>query len=989
MATQLALAAPSTATAGVAFTLTVTAQDSTGHTASGYSGTVTLSSSAGADIAPTSVLLTNGTGMVSVTLTAAGSQTLTAATSGLTSALATVSVAPGPLAEYLVSTLSGGPSIMAGTFFVVQVQAADQFGNAISNYSGPPTVNASLNPASTSSFPLTVTMAGSGLGLALAKVKTAGTYTITAAAGTYSGTSSSFTVTPAAPTKLAFASPPTSTPTGVTLVPVTVDILDAFGNLVTSDSTDAVTLGIASGPGAPGFTAGSTTTVMAHNGVATFSNLTLVTPGSYTLSEVVPTLYTGPNSSAFQVIPLQVVPGSFAPSSSGFALQFNAPFLVNSMTPVLYGAGFGTSAPVPSVTLTQTGDAGGNPVHNLISGSLVLNPGAAGTTSSLTFVATNTSLLVDNGSPILPDGTYTAVIRSSAATDGFQALNPGGGFLDGLSSGTPGSGDYTTTFTVNAAANHDDVVWVPATADGPGQPLEAPGNNQAGGGYPIYLDSTGNVTKAFLTVTYDPTLLNVTAVSGAGFNALAGSFAGHLVLEYTGPALPAGTQTPIGFLTATVPAGTTSSPMPYRAKDLIHLSAVSLNFGAVPVTTSDALHLVAYVGDADGNGAYSSNDAVLITRTAIQVDSGFAAYPLVDPVIVADTDGSGFIPANAALQVNEAGVGFPTGNLPSPPIPSGTVFQPIANNVDPTLSIPAHLEIGADGVVSVPVNIDEPDPAGSTGLIEGHLALTYDPREFNVSAADVQLGSLLKTASGWSIVSTINHETGQIGIALSSDTPIRGSVGGSLVTIGFHVVGRIANPSSITLVASTSPNGQRVTTELEDAQGTFTLTFDGTSASYLSAVGMPKPALDRASENSSAVHRPEPSDAAAGEAISLTLTASVSEPANEETADANGANPAAFHISSIATQVVTVPAFDFAISANASSAGSPSATVPGTRPSTASEPATWQCLTDDLFLRLADTLPAEPSPVLIAADASVLDQIFAGITGEEGHSPPE
>jgi hypothetical protein len=44
-------------------------------------------------------------------------------------------------------------------------------------------------------------------------------------------------------------------------------------------------------------------------------------------------------------------------------------------------------------------------------------------------------------------------------------------------------------------------------------------------------------------------------------------------------------------------------------------------------------------------------------------------------VIVADTDGAGFIPADAALQVNEAGVGVPTANLANPPIPAGVHFQ--------------------------------------------------------------------------------------------------------------------------------------------------------------------------------------------------------------------------------------------------------------------------------------------------------------------------
>ena len=63
------------------------------------------------------------------------------------------------------------------------------------------------------------------------------------------------------------------------------------------------------------------------------------------------------------------------------------------------------------------------------------------------------------------------------------------------------------------------------------------------------------------------------------------------------------------------------------------------------------------------------------TRVGLQTDCGFMAYPFVDPVIEADTNSNGFIPADAALQANEAGVGFPTANLSIPPIPSGVNFQ--------------------------------------------------------------------------------------------------------------------------------------------------------------------------------------------------------------------------------------------------------------------------------------------------------------------------
>jgi fibronectin type 3 domain-containing protein len=819
-ATALSVTAPSTATAGGAFSLTVMATDGLGHTAGGFNGTITLASSAGADISPTSVTLAGGTATVPVTLTKAGFQTITAAASGLTSGTASVTVAAGALGSYLVSTGVGGSSIAAGNYFLIKVQAADSYGNPLSTYSGPPSVTASVSPSSTpGNFPFSIPIGSSGFGLGLGTLQKVGSYTISVASGSFTGTSAPLTVIPNFAAKLGFAVEPVSTPTGILLPTVKVQVEDLYGNLVSSDNTDAVTLGIASGPGS--FTIASTSTVAVINGVATFNNLTLIEPGAYTLTELVPTLYTGPNSTTFTVTPLQVIPGSLAGTPSGFSLKFNAPYLVNSTTPVLYGQGFGASAPFPTVTLTQTRDASGNPVHVPISGTLVLQTA----TNGFTFVATDTALMADNSLPILLDGTYTVDVSSSAATDGFQALNNGGGFLDGLDSGAPGSGDYTATFTVNAAAAHADVVWIPPTADGPGQPLSGPGMNQVGGAFPLYLDdTTAKVTNVQVTVNYDPSLLSVTGVSGNDFiDLLPSSTPGHAVLSYTGPVLPAGDQ-PFGYLIASVPAGTASNPTPYKAKDLLHLSSVLINGGAIPVVTADAVHLVAYVGDADGTGSYSSNDAVLITRTALQSDAGFTAYPLVDPIIVADTDGSGFIPADAALQVNEAGVGAATANLANPPIPSGVVFQPVANNVDPTVSIPVGLQVGSDGVLAVPVNIDDPHPEGSTGLIEAHLAVTYDPHQFTVTAADIHLGTVLTASSGWSVTPTINSLTGEIAIALSSTTPITSVQGGSLVTIDFHSVGQRASPSSIALVATVNPTGtQTVRTELEDAQGTFTL----------------------------------------------------------------------------------------------------------------------------------------------------------------------
>jgi uncharacterized repeat protein (TIGR03803 family) len=638
--------------------------------------------------------LTSGTLPTGLTLSTAGvlagtptspgqySFTVTATDSiGTTATYAYSLSVPAGLSQYLV-TVQGSGTVQAGSLFAVSVQAADQYGDPIHNYTGPAGVTASVSPPSAaSSFPITVPINGLGQGFFLASLKQAGSYTITVSSGSFSGsTTTPVIVTAGPPSRVAFAAQPLSTPTGVALPAVTIQILDAYGNVVTSDNSDAVTVGVASGPpGAPGFTPASTTTATVVNGVATFSNLVLATPGSYTLTELVPFLYTGPRSNSFSVTPLQVLPGSFAGTPSGFSLQLNAPILVNSMTPALYGSGASASV-TPTVTLMQTTGTppAGNVLPYQVPGSLVIDQG----TNTLTFVETDTASVVNSGTPLLPDGVYVVHITSSGL-NGLQARNSGGGYLDGSHAGTPGH-DFSATFTVGAAAAGDDVLWVPATADGPGQALSAPGMNKVGGGYPLYLDDqTGQVTDAQTTLTYNPALLTVIPSSTATFTVTVPS-SGTALLHYHGPALAAGTQTAIGFLTATVPAGTTANPVPYKAKDLLALSGVSLNGGTIPAVGGSAVHLVAYVGDADGNGAYSSSEALLITRAALQTDTGFAAYPLVDPVIVADIDGSGFIPADAALQVNEAGVGVPTANLPVPPIPSGVVFHTAARYAQAT-----------------------------------------------------------------------------------------------------------------------------------------------------------------------------------------------------------------------------------------------------------------------------------------------------------------
>src|SRR5208283_404761 len=110
------------------------------------------------------------------------------------------------------------------------------------------------------------------------------------ATGLGSTTSAAFIVNPAAVSKLAFSVPPSTTTAGSVISPaVQVQVLDPFGNLVTTDNTDQVIVGVATGPGL--LTAASTTSMTVSGGLTTFNNLVLDTAGTYTLSAKISGLY--------------------------------------------------------------------------------------------------------------------------------------------------------------------------------------------------------------------------------------------------------------------------------------------------------------------------------------------------------------------------------------------------------------------------------------------------------------------------------------------------------------------------------------------------------------------------------------------------------------------------------------------------------------------------------------------------------------------------
>jgi hypothetical protein len=136
-ASSLLLAAPATAVAGTAFNVTVTALDAYGNVATGYTGTVLLTSS---DRNPqlsnyTFTPSDNGTHSLALTLLTAGVQTVLArdAANGFLAGTTTVTVQAATPFDFLMTAPS---SVVAGTPFDVIIAVLDIYGNTATDYNG-------------------------------------------------------------------------------------------------------------------------------------------------------------------------------------------------------------------------------------------------------------------------------------------------------------------------------------------------------------------------------------------------------------------------------------------------------------------------------------------------------------------------------------------------------------------------------------------------------------------------------------------------------------------------------------------------------------------------------------------------------------------------------------------------------------------------------------------------------------------------------------
>lgn len=233
------------------------------------------------------------------------SYSLIATSNGLTNAIsATFNISPGVAAKLVYATQPPS-SFSADATFNASVSVQDANGNTVTTDGSPVTLalsggagNAILNGTTTiSAINGTATFAG------LSVDKIGNNYTLSASVAGLTHANSNFDIAAGAAAKLVFVQQPGSSAASNALASaITVQVLDASGNIVTTDSS-SITLAIAINPGASSLS--GTTTINAVNGVASFTNISLnKAAAGYSL------IATDRNLSAAGSTPFDISPGA-------------------------------------------------------------------------------------------------------------------------------------------------------------------------------------------------------------------------------------------------------------------------------------------------------------------------------------------------------------------------------------------------------------------------------------------------------------------------------------------------------------------------------------------------------------------------------------------------------------------------------------------------------------------------------------------------------
>ncbi|MEK7170706.1 MAG: carboxypeptidase regulatory-like domain-containing protein [Patescibacteria group bacterium] len=310
---SLSLTGLADGTAGSTQTLTVTAVNTAGDTATSYRGTAHFISNDTQATLPSDYTFTSGDAGVktfSVTLKTAGSKTVTVAdavTAGIFGSTS-LTVSPGSISKFGVSIISASSST-AGDATSASVTAQDVYGNIVTSYTG--TISFSSTD-SQATLPSNYTFIASDSGSKLVTgtiFKTVGSQTLTASqvssgpvTSSLTGTSNQVTVQSAGAVTLVLTSTASTVLAGERLS-ATATLKDIYGNVATTYTGTVIFTSSDATAELP------TTTVfgLSDNGVKTWSSTIFKKTGSQTL-----TLTDTSNPSLTATVTETVSPGAIA-----------------------------------------------------------------------------------------------------------------------------------------------------------------------------------------------------------------------------------------------------------------------------------------------------------------------------------------------------------------------------------------------------------------------------------------------------------------------------------------------------------------------------------------------------------------------------------------------------------------------------------------------------------------------------------------------------
>jgi hypothetical protein len=503
-----------TQTASTSFSITITAKDASGNTVTSYTGSNTLSASAGT-ISPTITgSFSSGIWTGSVTLSSAGSAiSISTSGSSKTSTSNSFTVNSLSLDHYVFNTINSPQT--AGSAFTITITAKASNGNTITSYTGKPTLSIStgtINPTVTGAFSNgvwtgTVTTTGAGSDV-----------TIMATEGSHSGVSNSFNVNSGVANGLVVSSG-TSQVAGVAFS-LTVTAKDVYGNIATSytgrvhfSSSDAG-FGV-SLPSDYKFQSGD---LGIHNFINSVTLVTIGTGVSVTATDTATGSIAG-SQTGLTITRAGVVNVVISPSGSSVTAGASKTYSATASD------AFGNSWDVTSLTIWNvSSDAGGRWSGNVFSSAVAGTWTITGTYGSIAYTTTltvnpsgldhftfNTVTPQITGSlfgiTITAKDTFNNTVTSYA---GWPSLTYSAGSISPTTIDVFVSGVGSTSVTVNVAGSNVTIKATDSTHSGTSNSFSVNPTISASAGSGGAINPTGNVCVNY----WGSQSFNITANTG-------------------------------------------------------------------------------------------------------------------------------------------------------------------------------------------------------------------------------------------------------------------------------------------------------------------------------------------------------------------------------------------------------------------------------------------------------------------------------------------